>query len=488
MDSLASNIIRHVQMPGSGSIYSIVDYSTDSSKGTLQSQINDLANIVGGGVNFQIAWTETDYAKRNAPDASKLATIPEGVYVYYDGGSASASGTLTATSDTKGTFILLYSKTSAGDHDKYDEYVTISASGVPSAVYSWEKIGDTQIDLSGIVTDASLSTTASNVLGTNTTAVLTSNAVTFGTPTTTSVLTSEITFNVTQPTITVTPATTYLKGTATDGGYANPTASWIGATATGTSVGGTGTASAITSLTATDATFVKNISTTVSKLVTTTVPNVSSTSDVTVNSVTSIGKADTWSFSVGGDDGETLIIGGSNGVAPSISAVTATKVEMGTAKTVATGSITSNGGGSSLLTGVTVNDSGSALTGLNTPTTATVLTGVEITSQPTITLAAAATSATGKVQAISSLGTFTQPTITLASDTSSGTGKVLVAKGILSAEASGGDVALGTLAGAIAGMTSVVTAMPTATVSTGITITKDNVSALTSATLSVTKG
>ena len=73
-------------------------------------------------------------------------------------------------------------------------------------------------------------------------------------------------------------------------------------------------------------------------------------------------------------------------------------------------------------------------------------------------------------------------------DASSGTGKVLVAKGILSAEASGGDVALGTLAGAIAGMTSVVTAMPTATVSTGITITKDNVSALTSATLSVTKG
>ena len=196
-------------------------------------------SMIAGGVSFNIVWTSTNYTSSTAPTAAKLAEIPEGVIVYYNSGAASATGTLEASTTTKGKFYLIYSKTQSGNLDMFDEYATIESG---SSLF-WEKIGDTLIDLSNVVTNVELnkqtdvvlgeSTTFTNasstvsfsggttdvVLGADTTFALTSGAVTHGALTnhTDEVLGSGTTFTVTQPTITVTPTTATIKATASNG-------------------------------------------------------------------------------------------------------------------------------------------------------------------------------------------------------------------------------------------------------------------------------
>ena len=333
-------------------------------------------DMIAGGISFNIVWTATDYASTSAPASSKLETIPYGVVVYYNSGASSATGALVASTDTKGNFYLVYSKTQSGNLDVFDEYATIES----GSSYFWEKIGDTQIDLSNVVTGVTLNKQSDVVLGESTTFALSSSAVTHGSLSghTDEVLGSGTTFSVTQPTISVTPSTTNIK-----------------ATASGTAVGADGTAAAITGFgTHTTDTFVKSVSAETGKnLVQTTVPN-----------VTSAGSASTWSFTMGsGNDAETLIIGGANSTAPTL----------GTAITVATGTTDASGTGDAVVTGVTVGQSAAAITALGTPTTSNCLTGVKVTAQPTVALATGATA---------------------------GTGVISVATGISSASASGGAV------------------------------------------------
>lgn len=96
--------------------------------------------------------------------------------------------------------------------------------------------------------------------------------------------------------------------------------------------------------------FVKSYPGTTQKLATTTVPN-----------VTNVGSASTWQFAMGtGADAETLIISGRNGAAPTL----------GTAKTVATGSLTSSGSGASVMTGLGTATTGSAVISVGTGTAA----------------------------------------------------------------------------------------------------------------------
>ena len=152
-------------------------------------------------------------------------------------------------------------------------------------------------------------------------------------------------------------------------------------------------------------TFVKSYPGTTSKLVTTTIKGVSGTvnaSDVShtskklattsVPNVTSAGSASSWAFAMGsGNDAETLIISGSNSVAPTLgTAITAatgslvattettnvgdTVVDtvseiarvVATADsdntTVATGGLDANGGGSSVMTGLGTATTASAVT------------------------------------------------------------------------------------------------------------------------------
>lgn len=321
--------------------------------------------MISGGVSFIIAWNGT-----GTPDASK---IPAGVV------AGGVTGTLAADSSEAGAFYLVKSDTQAGSTlDKYDEYVPVGTAGAKT----WEKIGDTQLDLSDVVTGVTLNKQTSSVV------------TGYSNPATDTVIGSNATFTVTQPTITVTPSTTYL-----------------GATASGTTVGANGTANAITGFGAhsTD-TFVKSVSVTQGdKLVTTTVSNVTGNTDVSVPNITAntsvTANKSTWSFTIGsGDASETLIIGGGNGNDVTATnttlgtANTASKVTLGTAKTVATGSASSTGTGASLVTGVVVGDSAAAITALGTPTTSACLTGVTVTAQPTISLAANAASQTGRVQ------------------------------------------------------------------------------------------
>lgn len=513
--------IKYVKLPGSQSTYAIRDAEAwDASKdGSLQKQINDLSEMIAGGVNFNIVWTATDYNFSLAPSATRLAQIPKDVVVYYNEGANTAVGTLEADATTKGTFYLIYSKSQAGDKDLYDEYVTIT-NKLPLS-YSWEKIGDTQIDLSGIVTDVSVSSiapdnvlgadttftnssstvtfsggTTDKVLGEATTFALTSGAVSFGDVMghTAGVLGENVTYSVTNPTITVTPSTTYVK-----------------ATATGTAVGANGTAAVVTGYSSvTSDTFVKSVSAetnkklvttsitptngtetvskvtkTTSKLVTTSIPNVTGNTDVSIPNVTNVGTASTWSFTMGsGAESETLIIGGANSTTPTLGAsLAASKVTLGTNITAATGAVAATGSGANVITGVSISDktvakAGTAVT-VATGATASDGAGDSIVTGVTIGDTASAITSLGNPTTstvLTGVKVTTQPTITLATDTSSGTGKVQVATGISSASATGTSV---THNGG--NYVKAVISMPTASVGTAITVgTNDKVTAVTS--------
>ena len=405
--------------------------------------------MISGGVSFIIAWDGTD--------APVVANIPEGVIVKYN--STNYTGTLTADSAEAGAFYLVKSSINPSSEtlDIYDEYVPVGTTG--SKV--WEKIGDTQVNLSDVVTGVSLSKQTDVVLGEATTFTNGTSTVTFSGGTTDKVLGEATTFSVSKPTVTVTPSTTNIKGTAS-----------------GTAVGANGTAAAVTGYpnTTTD-TFVKSVSAetgknlvttsivptngtesvskvtkTASKLVTTTIPNVTGNSNVSIPNVTGnsavTANKSTWTFTMGtGNDSETLIIGGGNGSDVTATNTTlgtnlsASKVTLGTAITAATGAVAStgtgsdivtavtisdktvakagsavtvatgatdeNGTGDAVVTGVTVGTSGSALTGLGTPSTANALTGVKVTAQPTIALATGATAGTGVISVATGISSTT---------------------------------------------------------------------------------
>lgn len=306
----------------------------DISKITLPSgntyEIKDAVarEMIAGGISFIVAWDGTA--------APVVANVPAGVVITYSG--TTYTGTLAAGDAQTGAFYLVKSSTQVGAVDIYDEYVVATVNNVKQ----WEKLGDTQIDLSNVVTGVTLNKQTDVVLGEATT------------------------FTLNNPTVSLTETKKYISGSAS-----------------GTAVGANGTAAAITDMgTPTTGSFVTSVSAdTTKKLVTTTVPN-----------VTNAGSASTWSFAMGTGTGntETLVISGANGSAPTL----------GTAKTVATGSVTTSGTGSAVVTDVTVGDTASAITALGTPTTANCLTGVKVTAQPTISLSSGDTSGTGKVQVV----------------------------------------------------------------------------------------
>lgn len=338
---------------------------------------------IAGGVSFIVAW--------NGSSTPVVGNIPAGVAVTYNG--TDYTGTLAANSAQAGAFYLVHS--SSTSNDVYDEYVAVGTSGSKS----WERLGSSTIDLSELGALAykdsvNLSKGSGDVvLGEGTTFTNSSSSVTFSGGTTDKVLGSDATF-----TTTVTPSTTNIK-----------------ATASGTAVGASGTD-----------TFVKSYPGATSKLATTTVPNVTGNTDVTIPNVTSAGSASTWSFAMGtGDDAETLIISGANSTTPTLgTALSASKVTLGTAKTVATGSLSDSGGGDSVMTG------------LGTATTGSAVTGVEVTTQPTIALATGATAGTGVISVATG--------ITSASTTTNNKDEVTAVTGIGTGTAAAQSITVGT--------------------------------------------
>lgn len=389
--------------------------------------------MISGGVSFIVAWDGT-----GTPDAT---SIPAGVT------AGGVTGTLEAADAQAGAFYLVKSSSTPSSEtlDIYDEYVVVG-----STTKSWEKIGDTQLNLTDVVTGVSLTKQTDVVLGEATTFTNASSAVSFTGGTTDKVLGEATTFTSSTPTITVTPSTTNIK-----------------ATASGTAVGANGTANAITGFGEhTKDTFVKSVTAETGKnLVTTTVPNVTGNTSVTIPNVTgntsvtipnvtSAGTASTWNFAMGsGDAAETLIISGANSTAPTLgtslsaskvtlgSALTATNTTLGTAKTVATGATSTTGTGDAVVTGVTIGDSGQAITALGTPTTAAALTGVKVTTQPTVSLATGATAGTGVVSVATGISsaTSTQPSITVGTND-----KVTAVTGIGTGTAAAQTITVGT--------------------------------------------
>lgn len=318
---------------------------------------------IAGGVTTVIAWNGS-----SAPDVSK---IPAGVVVTYNNNSY--VGTLAATASQPGTFYYVKSTTQVGSNDVYDEYMVVKPDLDDSTTWFWEKVGDTSLDLASLGELAYKDSVTLNkgtgdvVLGESTTFTNSTSSVSFDSHTTDKVLGSDATF-----TTSVTPSTTNIK-----------------ATASGTAVGADGTD-----------TFVKSYPGATSKLVTTTVPNVTGNTNVTIPNVTSAGSASTWGFAMGtGSEAETLIISGANSVAPTLgTALEASKVTLGTAKTVATGSLANDGSGSSVMTG------------LGTATTASALTGVKVTSQPSVSLSTGATAGTGVIAVATGISSATTTT------------------------------------------------------------------------------
>ena len=351
--------ISKIKLPGSGNVYDIKD--------------SVAREMISGGVSFIIAWNG---------GAPTVTSIPAGVVVVYDG--TSYTGTLAADDAVTGAFYLVKSSTNIGTLDIYDEYVPVGETGSKT----WEKIGDTQVDLTDLVTDVSLSKVTDTVLGEDTT------------------------FTANNPTITVTPSTSYVKGSVTN-----------------VAVGADGTTSAVTGYSnqSTD-TFVKSVTVTKGeKLDTTSIPNVTGNTSVSIPNVTGnttvTANKSTWTFTMDSSDTEMLVIGGGNGSDVSATNttlgtnLTATNTTLGTAITAATGTTSSSGSGDSVVSDVTVGTTGTAITNLGTPTTSSVLTGVKVT---------------------------TQPTVSLSTDSTSGTGKVQVATGISSATATGSSITVGT--------------------------------------------
>ena len=303
---------------------------------------------------------------------TNAANTPYGVTWDYDG--TTITGTLVASSTTKGSFYLVPDVNAAG-LDIWDEYVTIQEGTDPNFTYSWERLGSTDIDLSDL---GALAYKDSVSLNQDTATVLGSNS----------------TFSLPQTSVSMTNTKKTL-GVSLSGGDVTDV---------------TGSAIVSVSESGTD-TFVKSYPGATSKLVTqtihpvagtTTVPNVTGNNSVSATHIDSYGTASTFTYTVAN---ETLTIAGSNSTAPTGTDVTATNVTLGTDITVATmGSEVTVATGSLSGTGT----GGTVMTGLGTATTASAVTGVSSSS---------GTFVTGT--------TYTAPTASLGEKTGTGTYEVM---------------------------------------------------------------
>lgn len=354
---------------------------------------------VSSGGTFVIAW-----AGNAAPT---VANIPKGVVVKYN--NTEYTGTKTASVDDLKKFFLV-AATSQGDNqetlDIYDEYVVIDNGASANPRYSWEKIGDTQVKLTAMVTNVTLNKQTTNFV------------TSYSNPGKADVIGASSTMTLTAPTYSVTPSTTYIKASASGGSV-----SW----------NAKDQKSAITSLGTPDTgTFLKKVTTASKKLSTTAITGVQSstttaskaTAGTTQTTATGAGTTSStntdWLKGVS-VSGEVLSIGAAtlntqNTTQFTFSDVTV-PIKNSTSTTVANGnlsetSVTSNVG-ATIITGVTSSGegyTGSAITEI-TPTSANVI-GASSTftvNQPTIALATDSATATGRVQV--ALGTKTNATL-----------------------------------------------------------------------------
>ena len=368
-----------------------------------------------------------------------------------------AGGDLAPGDAQVGAFYLVLSETETQD-DYYDEYVVIG----DGQGKEWEKIGDTQMNLSDVVTGVTLNKQTDTVIGSASTFTVTQPTITLNTGSTgTTVATGISSASATggnvawdskdaataltgvkvtaQPTITLTANTATATGRIkyvedVTGGSATPTTAHISGTASGGAVSASGdNVTALTGLgTPSTSNVVGGLST--AKLATTTVTGVSgSTTPSVVQGRTSQTTADgTGTASTTNTDwlkgvsvsNETLVIGAATmdtqtTYSANAPATITVPTAAASATTVATGSTTTSGSGATVATG----SSGtvSAVTGYANPTTDAVLgtASVFAVTNPTITLSTTGTSGPEVVTGVSAV-TVT-PTYKYMSGSASGT-------------------------------------------------------------------
>ena len=163
-------VIEKITLP-SGNTYFIADRE-------IRNVVDTLSQTIAGGVSYNVGWDGTS--------EPVVGNIPAGVVVTYDG--TQYTGTLAANNATPGAFYLIKSATSVDEKDVYDEYVPVG----PDGSKTWEKIGDTQISLTDIVTNVTLTKQTDTVIGTDAT-FSTSNVASSVSPTTKKLATTTIT-------------------------------------------------------------------------------------------------------------------------------------------------------------------------------------------------------------------------------------------------------------------------------------------------------
>lgn len=454
-----TNYISKVTLPSAGTT-GITYYIKDE----------EARQMISGGISFKIVWTQADYASSTAPSAAKLATIPAGVVIGYNNGASTATGTLAAAENTVAIFYLVYSKTQAGNIDTFDEFVTITNSDTTPVSYFWEKIGDTQVDLSNVVTNVTLNPstetihnpgtpTTKNAIGANSTFTITQPTIALATDTTSGtgkvqVVTGISSASASGDSVTAltglgTPSTdTVLKGAKPKENSSSvtgavqyvksqgtATTTKLSATASGAAVSASGdNVTVVTGYTPSTGSAASSVTPTTKKLATSSVTGVQAST--TTASKATVGTATSQTTATGGTSAstnnsdilkgisvsnETLIFGactlGTQTTSiPNISFSDVTvPIKAASATTVATGAVTTTGSGADIVTDVAVGDTVTVVTGLGTPATDTVIgTGSTFTvTNPSVTIASGST---GDVTVATGIGSATTRYLTIDAD------------------------------------------------------------------------
>lgn len=316
--------------------------------------------------------------------STDAATTPQGVV--WDNAGTAVTGTLIASANTADKIYLVPATTTSGK-DVFAEYITVLDGGT----YSWEKLGDTEIDFDSLGDLAYKDTvTLNKQSGKPITAASIPTGTTW-TQTPTKVTLDSDAFDAT------TTTDTFVKTISTTNGAA---LTGLGTPTTDNAVKSytPSTGSFVTGVTPSTTAVVDSVTPTTSKLTTstgyfvggtTTVKGVNANTSVTATKMSSYGTLPTWTETALTSGGSIYRLTYNSGALPAGSDVTATNTtttnhtvatRASSTSTYATGAVAANSTGASIVTAVASTKdvdaitsvsapTGSALTGLGTPTT-----------------------------------------------------------------------------------------------------------------------
>lgn len=316
--------------------------------------------------------------------STNAATTPQGVV--WDNAGTAVTGTLIASANTADKIYLVPAATTSGK-DIFAEYITVLDGGN----YSWEKLGDTEIDFDSLGDLAWKDTvTLNKQSGKPITAASIPTGTTW-TQTPTKVTLDSDAFDATTTTDTFVKTISTTNGAALTG-LGTPTTDNAIKSITPT------TGAFVTGVTPSTTAVVDSVTPTSSKLTTatgyfvggtTTVKGVNANTSVTATKMSSYGTLPTWTESALTTGGNVYRLTYNTGALPAGSDVTATNTtttnhtvatRASSTSTYATGAVAANSTGATIVTAVaSTNDvdaitsvsapTGNALTGLGTPTT-----------------------------------------------------------------------------------------------------------------------